>query len=147
MRKILMLSFVVLLGCVSQQYEEPDFLGIENVEVTRVAGTDAQLSGDAIFYNPNDKGIKLKEVNVAVELEGKKIGKISQELATKIPAASEFTVPLNASFDLSDMGIMNGIISILGGKKVKVRYHGSIKVSRFGYPQTIDVDHTEEIKF
>lgn len=144
-RTILFSLLLLLLGC-NRPELEPEFLGIKNIEVTKVTGTEAFLKGEALFHNPNDTRMKLKYVDVSIELEGKKIGTIQQDLTTKIPALSRFTVPLNATFDLTEIGLLNSIIGILGGKKMAVRYKGHIRVSMYGYPMTVPVDFEEEVR-
>ena len=90
--------------------------------------------------------MKLRKVNIDVTLEGKKIGTIEQSLKTKIPALSEFKVPVDAKFDVGDVGVLNSIISVLGGKKMKVHYQGNIKISIHGVPISVPVDYEDEIK-
>ncbi len=148
MHKSFILLFAVLLiaaGCARPE-EEPQFLRIDNLGVGKISGSEATLTADAVFYNPNNVKMKLKQVAIDIELEGKRIGSINQDLTTKIPAMSEFTVPLNASFDISDIGLLNGILSILGGKKVDVHYKGFIKVFVHGYPVTVPIEYDDEVR-
>ncbi|MFY0606859.1 MAG: LEA type 2 family protein [Cyclobacteriaceae bacterium] len=147
MYRFIIISLLVLAvsGC-SRPDQEPQFLRVDNIGVDKISGTEAILTGQAIFHNPNDVKMKLRKVAINVELEGKRIGTINQELTTKIPALSDFSVPLKASFDLTEIGLLNGILSILGGKKVEVQYKGFIKVSVHGYPVTVPIDYTEEFR-
>ncbi len=111
---LILLAF--LIGC-NKPEQEPEFLRIDNIKVSKMTGKEALLNADAYFYNPNDVGMKLKEVSIDIQLEGQKIGAIRQTVKTKIPAQAEFKVPLDATFDIQDIGLLNGIISILGGKR------------------------------
>jgi len=148
MYKLFYLLLLVLLLTVSctRPEEEPQFLRIDNLGVGKISGSEATLTADAVFYNPNNVKMKLRKVAIDVALEGKQIGSINQEMATKIPALSEFIVPVNASFDLSNIGLLNGIMSILGGKKIDVHYEGFIKVSVHGYPVTVPINYDDEVK-
>lgn len=142
---LFLLVFILLSSCARPE-QEPEFRRIDNLKVGKISGSSAVLTGDAVFYNPNEVKAKLKKIAIDVELEGKSIGTINQSFNTKIPALAEFTVPLEASFDISDVGLLNGLLSIFGGKKVEVRYKGTIQVSMYGFPTTVPVDYTEELR-
>lgn len=141
-----MLIVILLAGGCTRPSEAPVFKRVENVEVTKVSGTEAYLNADAYFYNPNDVKMKLRKVEVDVELEGKKIGTVEHTLKTKIPALAEFKVPLDATFNIKDVGVLKSVMSILGGKKMKVRYKGFIKVTVHGLPVKVPVDYEDEVR-
>ena len=141
----LLLLTLLLFGC-TRPKEAPVFKRIGNVKVTEITGSQALLNGDAFFYNPNDVSMKLRKVNIDVTLAGKKIGSIEHKLKTKIQALSEFKVPVDARFNIGDVGVLNSIMSMIGGKKMKVRYTGNIKMSVYGLPISVPVDYEDEIR-
>ena len=126
--------------------QPPEFKRVANVKVAKVSGKEAVLNGDAFFYNPNKARMLLRKVEIDVFLKDKRIGVINQALKTKIPGQSEFKVPVDATFDIGDIGLLNGIMSILGGKKMKVRYVGKIKLKIYGVPVAVPIDYEDEIK-
>lgn len=142
----ILVVFIVLASACKRPDQEPQFLRIDNIEVTEVKGKEALLNADAYFYNPNDVKMKLKNVDIDVEVEGKKVGKINHSLKTRIPANAEFKVPLDATFNLAEIGLLNSIISILNGKKVKVHYVGTITVSVHGFSQKVPVEFDDEVR-
>ena len=141
---------IILLAFVIQSCNKPEkapvFKYVSNVKVTSVTGKEALLKGDAVFYNPNDVGMKLRKVDIDVMLEGKKIGGINQKLKTKIPAMSEFKVPVDAKFNVGELGVLNSLLSVLGGKKMKVQYVGRIRLSIYGVPVSVPVDYEDDIR-
>ncbi|MEQ9306285.1 MAG: LEA type 2 family protein [Marinoscillum sp.] len=141
---LVILSFV-LVSC-GRPDQEPDFLGMNNIRVTKVTGKEAILKAEANFYNPNDQSVRLKEVKVDIEVDNKLVGVIDEQMRLKIPAKDKFSVPLSASFDIRDLGLLNGIISVLGGKTINVHYKGYVRVSVHGYPTKVPVDFEEEIR-
>ena len=137
---------VLLLCQCGRPDQEPEFIGMERIEVSKITSKEAVLSANAKFFNPNNQSIKLKQVVVDIEVDDKIVGKIDQDMRLKIPANDYFHVPIDASFNIRDIGLLNGIISILGGKKIMVHYKGYIKVSLYGYTSKVPVDFEEEIK-
>ncbi|RED95568.1 LEA type 2 family protein [Marinoscillum furvescens] len=147
MRTILLIAIIGLLAAsCSRPDQEPDFRGIRHINVHKVKGTKAELTAEAHFYNPNDVRLKLKNIDVDIMLEGKTIGSIDQDLNMKIEKTSEFVVPLEATFNIGEIGLLNGIISILGGKKVNVTYEGTITASVHGYRTKVPVYYEDEVR-
>lgn len=145
MKYLIPFMILLLVSCNSYQ-EDVQFLGVEKVELGKISGKEANLKAYASFHNPNKRGGKLKEVDIDVILDGKVIGKVNHALTTKISGESDFTVPLDVKIDLTQIGLLNGLLSVFGGKKIKVNYKGKIKLSSFGYPIEVPVDDVAEFK-
>lgn len=143
---LITLFIISIVTACTRPEDEPQFLGIDRVNVTDMNFKEAHLTAEARFFNPNSVKIKLKEVNVEIQLEGKAIGHIDQEFDLKIAPNSEFSVPLDATFKIQDIGMINGLMSILGGKKAKVKYKGYIKASVHGFTSTVPVEYDDEVK-
>jgi LEA14-like dessication related protein len=112
-----------------------------------VDGTsDPKLKGTAIFFNPNDKKGKLKRVNVDIYVDGKKAGTIDQHLKTVIPAKAEFSVPLEVNLHMKELGFLDTLLGVLGGKKFEVRYEGSLKLTYHGIPIKVPIKYKDEIR-
>ena len=140
---LLVVLFVVLVGCVPK--EELQFKKVKNVMLT-ASGTTPILKGDLLLYNPNDKRMKLKKLDLIIDLNGKKAGIVDQRLSQVIPAKDEFTVPIEVAISLKEMGLLDAISGILGGKKNIVRIKGKIRGSVNGMTISVPVDYTEEIR-
>ncbi len=111
------------------------------------ANTEPTLKAQAILYNPNNIRIKLREVEIDVYVNGKKSGRIDQELKMMIPAEAEFTVPLEVKLNMKELGLLDTIFGMIGGKKLKVEYKGSISVTYKGLPIRVPVNHQSEVRF
>ncbi len=148
MTRLLVFIFIasVFSQCAATR-EAPEFIGVEKLKVSGFKGKTATLNGDAVFYNPNTRGITLREVNIDVRTDDRLIGQINKSLKLKIKPESEFKVPLDASVNIGDIGVLNGILSMLGGKEILVNYSGYIKVSIHGLPRKLRIEHTEELQF
>lgn len=147
MKKVTWILIIVLFtySC-KDAGQAPEFRRVANVKVAKVNAKEALLNGDAFFFNPNKAKMLLKKVEIDVFMEGKKIGVINQALKTKIPAQAEFKIPVDATFNVSDIGLLNGLMSMLGGKKMKVRYVGKVKLRIHGIPVAVPVDYEDEIR-
>jgi hypothetical protein len=64
----------------------------------------------------------------------------------KVPANDEFTVPLEVKLNLKEMGFLDTVFSLIGGKRFQIHYKGSIRLQYSGVPFTVPVDYKDEIR-
>jgi len=110
------------------------------------ASTEPLLKANAVFYNPNDMRGKLRRINVEVYVDGKKAAVVNQKLKTHIPANGEFIVPLEVKLSIKELGFMDTLLGVIGGKKFEVRYEGSLKLSYRGIPLNVPVHYKDEVR-
>lgn len=143
-------SFLIILVFLSSCTfdENVQFKKIKGVQFTSVADGMMKLSAEAWFYNPNDLAGKLKSIDLEVMLNNKTLAKISHHENIKIGKQASFSVPFTASFAMEDIqqGFLDNLLTIISGKKLKLHFKGEIKVSTWGFTQTVPVDYYEEVK-
>jgi LEA14-like dessication related protein len=110
------------------------------------ASTEPMLKANAVFFNPNNMRGKLKKINVDIYVNGKKSATINQRLKTIIPANNEFVVPLEVKLSMKELGFMDTLLGVIGGKKFEVRYEGVLKLNYRGIPISVPVDYKDEIR-
>ena len=115
-------------------------------DVVLDATSGPMLKANAIFYNPNNMRGRLKKIDVEIFVNGKKAASVEQTFKTSIPAASEFTVPLEVRLAIKDLGVMDTIFGMIGGKTFEVHYKGSLKLSYRGLPINVPVDYKDDVK-
>ncbi len=147
-KKIFLISLVWLVGLYGcGPKEDIVFKGVDNVEVNPDENGEPVLIGQAFFYNPNKTRMKLKEIHVDVLVNGKLSAKVRQDLALVIPTQSDFAVPLVAQLSLKELGLLDTIMNLLGGKKYEVQYIGFVRVAVHGITVKVPVKYTEEMRF
>lgn len=134
----------LLVGCVPK--EQVELRAIENVEIVPGNGIDPILKAEARFYNPNQIRMKVKEIQIDVFIDGKKSARIDQKLKSVIRSKSEFTLPLEVQISLKEIGLMDALRGLFGGKKYELHYVGHIKVGVKGFPMRIPVDYKREVR-
>ncbi len=133
----------LIAGCERPQ-EDIQLRTIRDVVVD--ATTDPTLKANAVFYNPNKMRGKLKNIDVEIFVNGKKAANVKQRYNEKIPARSEFTIPLQVNLAMKELGTMETLWGLIGGKKFEVRYKGSIRLSYKGVPFSVPVDYKDDIR-
>jgi len=138
------LSLLLVTSCVPK--EEVVLRSIKNEKLEVDEKGDQLFKADAIFYNPNNVKMKLKEINIEVFVNGKKAAHTDQKFNSKIPAKSEFTVPLEVHLSLKELGLLDTILSFLGGKKYEIQFKGYLRIRVHGITIKVPVDQKEELK-
>jgi len=138
-----MLFFVGFFSCTPK--EDIVFKGIKKVEI-QTEGSEPILTAEALFNNPNNVRMKLKEINVDILVDGKQSAKVRQKLKLEIPAQADFSVSLTARLSFKDIGIVDTIINLIGGKKYEIQYIGFVRVSVHGITVKVPVKFKEERK-
>jgi LEA14-like dessication related protein len=128
--------------------QKPD----QDIELRRIkdvvvdATTDPKLKANAIFFNPNKISGRIKKIKIDIYVNGKKTGHVDQDLKTKIPSQAEFTVPLEVNLNMKELGFMDTVLGMLGGKKYEVHYKGFLRLSYHGLPIKVPVDYKDEVR-
>lgn len=110
------------------------------------ASSDPMLKANAVFYNPNKMHGKLKRINVEIFINGRRAAHVDQKLKTVIPSQSEFTVPLEVKLAIKELGFMDTVLGLIGGKKFEVHYKGSLRLSYHGLPIKVPVDYKDDVR-
>lgn len=138
--------FVLVVGsCVPK--EQVVLRSVAIKEVNPGSEGNPILKADAIFYNPNSSRMRLKRIKIDVMIDETKTARIDHQADALIKANSEFTVPLEVQLDLKEIGLLNTIVNLFGGKTYEIHFVGYLKVNVNGFPVKIPVDYKEPFKF
>jgi LEA14-like dessication related protein len=135
-----------LIVCLSGCGPKEDVVLKQVREIIVDGDTDPVLRAKAVLYNPNNMRMKLRKVNIDVLVNGKKAAIISQEMKVDVPANGEFIVPLEAKLDLKELGLLDTLLGMLGGRKMNVHYKGSISITYKTMPIKVPVNYKGEVK-
>ena len=63
-----------------------------------------------------------------------------------IPAKSDFSVPVTAQLSLKELGLLDTIVNLLGGKKYQIQYAGFVRIAVHGVTIKVPFTYQEEIR-
>ena len=139
------LLFALLLSACQKPEEAPEFKRIGKIKVNEIINGQALVNAEAIFYNPNPVKMKLKQIDVEVFVQEKKVGTINQDFSLKIPAESDFSVPLDVAVDMNEIGSVGNVFSIMMGAKIPVRFSGHIRAKVHGMGFKVPINVKEKV--
>lgn len=140
----LLILLFILSSCVPKA--QVILKNIKDVVIDGGIDGNAKLNAVAVFYNPNALRMKLREIQVDVMVDGKKAAQARQKFNFAIPAKSEFSVPLEVQLALKEIGLLDTLLSLFGGKKYEIHYLGFVRVKVHGITIKVPIDYKDEIK-
>jgi LEA14-like dessication related protein len=139
----LLIALALLQAC---QRPHEDIVLKQVKDIVADATTEPTLKAEAVFFNPNNVGGKLKHINVDIFVNGKKAGKVEKDYKIKIPANGEFSVPLEVKLNMKELGFVDTLLGMLGGKKFDVEYVGKLGLVYRGIPIKVPVNYKSQIR-
>jgi LEA14-like dessication related protein len=122
------------------------FKSIRNIALETDSLGSPILKGEALFFNPNHVRMKLKEVKIEVFVNGKKAADVDQKPNLVINGNSEFSAFVEARLNLKEIGLLDTVLSLFGGKKYGIEYIGYIRVRVHGITVKIPINFKDELK-
>lgn len=139
----LVMMVFLIQGC---QKPDQDIILKQVRDVVADASSEPTLKAEAVFFNPNKITGKLKNIEVDIFVNGKKAGNVNKAYKIKIPANGEFTVPLEVKLNMKEIGTLDAILGMIGGKKFDIKYVGKLNLSYHGVPVRVPIDHKSQIR-
>jgi LEA14-like dessication related protein len=139
MRIILgILSIVLLTACNKPQSFE--YRGIQNLKVDSIGLVSSKISLELIYFNPNNFGVDLHNVNCDVYINHNYLGKYVLDTVMHIAKRSEFTIPSSMNVDMKN--IFKNALGTFLSKQVLVELKGSTRVGKSGIFITFPFDYS-----
>jgi LEA14-like dessication related protein len=140
---VLFIFVLTFSGC---EKPDQDIVLRQIKDVVVDATSEPTLKANAIFFNPNKMSGKIRKIKVDIFVNGKKAANVDQDLKLAVPGQSEFTVPIEVKLAIKELGFMDTVFGLLGGKKFEVRYQGFLKLSYRGIPIKVPVDYKDDVR-
>ncbi len=143
MRYLLVFCAALLLGSCTAP-EKPTFKKVENIKFNSLSikkPYSVKLNADAVFNNPNAIGAQIKAMDFDVFINGKKTTHIKQDVSTKMPAKSDFTLPIICSVPLKEIFQELKLKDLLKAKNIDYRVTGHLTIDLGGVGINVPFDH------
>ena len=148
MKRLIILSTILLTFFNCSVNEKPEFIGVENIKILDTTPEYLILTADALFVNPNSVGGELKTDAIKVFVNDVEVAFVTSE-KFEVPSNKEFSMPLKANIPIESVfgdANLSGLIGSLLTKKMKLQYKGTINYKVLGNTETYNIDKTKDIK-
>lgn len=116
-----------------------DYRDVRNIRVDNLGLNTSRVSMDLVYYNPNNFGVNLKNVNCDIYIDSNYLGKFVLDTLMHIPKASEFTLP--ASMQVNMKGLFKNSINLLFNNEVTIAAKGTSRVGKGGFYVTVPFNY------
>jgi LEA14-like dessication related protein len=131
MKRIFILFFIlsgIIFSCKKPQ--SFDYKGMKNFKIDKLGFDYSTISMDLIYFNPNNFGVDLKQVDCDVYLDNRFAGKYLLDTSLHINKNAEFSLPSKLDVDMQKL--FKNSLSLLINKEVLVTLKGTTKIGKAG---------------
>ena len=140
---VLVASSALLTSC--RAPKDLEFREFKNLKVNNLGFSNANLSLDLVYYNPNNFGLDLSRTDLDIFVDSTLLGHSTQNVQIPIPRRDVFTVPLKVDLDMKNL--LKNSMTAFFNKEVNVKVLGKVRVGKAGVYKTFDVDYTTKQNF
>jgi LEA14-like dessication related protein len=122
------LGVLASAGC--KQPKIPEYQALENFNISKINLSQAVVSADLKYYNPNAYALSFKHADLDIAINGKSVGKTVLDTLINIPRLDTFYLPVK--MDLNMKQLFNNALSLLLNNEVSVKVTGTVKLGKSG---------------
>lgn len=116
-----------------------DYREVKNIKIENLGFQQTVLSMDLVYFNPNNFGVTLKNVDCDIYIDKNFLGHYKLDTIMKIEKKSEFSLPSKISVDMKN--VYKNAISVLFNKEIELNVKGTSKVSKLGISINVPFDY------
>jgi len=113
---------------------------MQNLKIDSVGLAKSKISLELVYFNPNNFGVSLRNVNCDVYINHNYLGKYILDTLMHIAKKSEFAIP--SSMDVDMKNIYKNSLNTLLSKQVLVELRGSTRVGKSGIFITVPFNYS-----
>jgi LEA14-like dessication related protein len=146
MRALLTALAIALTGTSCQVYKEVSVHGVQKVEVSSFTADGLDVMVWLDIENPNWYGIRLKESDVEIFLEGKSLGTVQLTSTVSVPKKSRSVQPMSFHSPITSIDqLLGNVFSLLFKQKFEVTGKGYVTGKAFFVVRRVDAAFRYEI--
>ena len=117
-----------------------EYRGMQNLKVDSVGLAEAKSVSNLVYFNPNNFGVDLRNVNCDVYINHNYLGKYVLDTLMRITKRSEFVIPSSMHVDMKN--VFKNALEHFFSKQVLVDLRGSTKVGKSGIFITVPFNYS-----
>ncbi|HRO48437.1 LEA type 2 family protein [Agriterribacter sp.] len=119
---------VALLSC--RQVTAPEYIDVNNVQVSGKSLTNTTLSANVRLYNPNNSNLIFRSGNLDIYVDNRLLGHTELDSTIYISKLDTFQIPVNVQVDINN--VIGNALSLAMKDSVLLRIEGKIRIGRSG---------------
>jgi len=143
-----LIIFGVVIGISAAGCNKPqsfEYRGMENFKIDSIGLVNSRISLDLVYFNPNNFGVDLKNVNCDIYINHNYLGKYVLDTLMHISKRSEFSIPSGMQVDMKN--IFKNAFGALFSNQVLVEIRGTTRIGKAGIFVTFPFNYSAMEKF
>lgn len=139
-----LLFIAVLSSC--KISDELQYKGFNNFKLSGDT-KNPSVGVDVTLYNPNPIGVKIKTMNLTVDVNHSQLGTIGLDDPVKLKSKQNFTLPIMMETSMDQLQTLTkpGLQSLLFDKPLAFEISGTITLRKFIFKKTYDFNYADEL--
>ena len=137
------LFIVLMASCKKPQSFE--YRGMQHLKVDSIGLVSSRISLELVYFNPNNFGVNLRNVNCDVYINHNYLGKYLLDTTMHIAKRSEFIIPSFMQVDMKN--VFRNALGTFLSSQVLVELKGSTRVGKSGIFITVPFTYSAMEKF
>lgn len=134
-----LLTFTCLMNYACRKPIAFDYREVKNIRIENWNFSKPKVAMDLVFYNRNNFGVNLKNVNCELYLDSSYLGNFALDTTMHIPKSSEFVIPATLYVDMK--GLVSSSLNLIFKREFYIKAKGTSKVGKGGFYVTIPFNY------
>lgn len=143
--KIFGACLLLLLFVACKKPQAFEYRGLKNFRIDSVGFVTSLVKMDLVYFNPNNYGVDLKNINCDVYLNQAYVGHYMLDTNMHIAKRSEFFIPSRMAVDMKNL-LKNSLVSVLS-PDVLLDVKGTVRLGKSGINITIPFHYSGRQSF
>lgn len=137
----------LLFSC--REVQDVEFVKVQKVEFYEIRNGNIIAKAHAIFNNPNNRGGKVKKVDISVFVEDRESGKVLRDESFKVYPNAEFIIPLDLEITFEEVAknLFSGLLAKDRKKSLPLHLKGNVWVTVYGLTRKVPVDYQTTLRY
>ena len=130
---------LILITSACMQPKQLVYQNVQNFKLKQAGLQQTEVSLDIRLFNPNNYGMKLKDADVDVFVNGNRLGKMQVNEFFAVPGLDTFSMPVMLNVDLKNA--VPNALQLLLNPEVNIKLAGTVKAGRHGVYVRVPVNY------
>ena len=145
MKIIAFVSILFLFAVSCKKPESFEYRDIRNFKIDSIGFDKSTVSMDLVYFNPNNYGVELKNIDCDVYVQHNYLGKYTLDTLMHISKKSEFAIPSRMQVDMKNL--FRNTLNSLFLSELLIEVKGTTRVGKAGIFITVPFSYSGWQKF
>jgi LEA14-like dessication related protein len=119
--------------------KEPEFKGLEKVQLSQIGLSESTLTAELVYFNPNNFGYKIRGFEADIWVNNKTLGRTASKKEINVAKMASFRIPVELKVNMRNLPINSW--NLLTKDSVTFKAKGFVMVGMKGVYKELSVNY------